>query len=649
MFRRRKNIDFWVRAMLLALALLVIFLPTDASARAGGGGHFGGGGGGGFGGGGHSFGGGGGGFTFSGGRGGNADWQTVVFIIVVFVIIICIKIAISRSDEEQRGEVIQRSRRMASAVQEGDALRQIQSRDPAFDTDAFYKRASAAFYKIQAAWCGHNLSSVRPFISDGIFERFTLQIMEQRDMGYHDQMDDLRIEGISLAEAVPDALFDALTVRVAASAADYEVSLKDGKPMEGVRSVEPFVEFWSFLRRRGVPSVPGRLGLIEGHCPNCGVAVEMNQSANCSHCKAVLRSGEYDWVLVEITQESEWEPTRPAEIPGVSELRGRDPEFNVQSLEDRASVMFWRKAMADRLGNIGPLKKIALPEYCDEYASQLKSLGRGFYGECGVGSVETTAVIVGEPMDRALVAVQWSGTIFMVGADGKPQRGQKGAIKQTLFVLGRKSGAQSDAGHVISSAHCPQCGAPESNKASNACEFCGIVLNDGSHSWVLMDAMDMSSPGAKSLIAQATSAGEADGLPSNLPPARAGMFAWMLKVAMADGSMNEKEQRTLEQTAQRYRFPKDRLQQMMSAAIHGQIDSDEPANRDEARLWLGAMAAEAIADGIVTPTEKELLCRVGAKYGLVRYDIETLIRQQKMAMFQEARSALRTPGTGEQK
>ena len=79
---------------------------------------------------------------------------------------------------------------------------------------------------------------------------------------------------------------------------------------------------------------------MEGHCPNCGAPIDINQNANCQHCKAFLRSGEYDWVLCEITQECEWQATKTTNLPGIQQTVERDPDFNTQELEDRTSVMF---------------------------------------------------------------------------------------------------------------------------------------------------------------------------------------------------------------------------------------------------------------------------------------------------------------------
>ena len=47
--------------------------------------------------------------------------------------------------------------------------------------------------KIQESWSAQDLSQIKHFVSDGIFERFTLQIQEQRDMGYRDFIERIRI------------------------------------------------------------------------------------------------------------------------------------------------------------------------------------------------------------------------------------------------------------------------------------------------------------------------------------------------------------------------------------------------------------------------------------------------------------------------
>jgi len=480
--------------ILSALALLLI--PAIAFARAGGGeGYHGGGGG-------HGRGGGGGG----GGGGGDGFWIVYYLIRLLFthpligipVLIIAILLYIkfqNQSGVDLSGgggggfTPMNRPSAPLRGPQLEAALASIRTNDTAFDPYAFFERVRPAFVKIQLAWWRQDLTEVRAFISDGVHERFLLQLAEQRDAGWRDHLDNIRVNAIDIAQIESDGVYDVVFLRIAASAVDFRESISTGQRLSGSNAPENFVEIWSFVRRRGARTRSGTTGLMEGNCPNCGAPIEMNQSANCTHCKALLRSGEYDWVLAEITQEVEWNRNVHTNLPGMDALRQRDPDFNAVELEDLASVIFWRKATADRQGKIDPLRKMALPTFSDQYARALapQPNGRWFMGECAVGSVQLKGLLLGSPMDRAVVEIRWNGKQY-ISMPGAPARvAGNEVLFHSLFTLSRKAGSMTDVGKGISSAHCPTCGAPDPGGATNACEYCGTVLNDGAHGWVLSD------------------------------------------------------------------------------------------------------------------------------------------------------------------
>ena len=484
---------------LLAISLAVTSLTAPfALARAGGGSHFHSGGG--FGGG-SSWGGGG---SWSGGHGGgglwvfdhngNVDWVGVAVLLIIGAIFLFRWYQQFKSlDDVYLGNTSTTPASPIPSIHEGNAeanaIQSLRESDPAFDPTRFYSRIQTAFLALQQAWTTQNLDPVRPFISDAILERFTIQFDEQKFLGYRDFMKNVSVESVRLVSVESDHLYDTATLRIRASAVDTEIAT-DGKLRGGSTMNQPFMEYWSFLRKRGAQSV--NQGLIEGHCPNCGAAVDINQNATCPHCKAILKNAQYDWVLTEITQADQWQSAHAAQPVGLQDMLQRDPNFTTADLEDRVSVMFWRLRLSDRLASADPLRKVAIPNFIDRFAAKFQSDPSGnrqCYLDCGVGSVTTLAVTPGNATtgesDHALVEVRWSGILYTLRPNTPPHRTPADNLFYSWYVLKRSPSAMTDPEKTISSAHCPNCGAPLSNTASNACEYCNTLLTDGTHGWLL--------------------------------------------------------------------------------------------------------------------------------------------------------------------
>ena len=535
---------------------------------------------------------------------------------------------------------------------EAAALQELRQSDPAFDPQKFYSRVNTAFLKIQDAWCVQNLQGIRPFISDGVHERFGLQFKEQKLDSVHDRMRDIRVLGIRMAQLIHDQVFDSATVSITASAVDQTLSTVDDRVISGSDVAEEFTEYWTFLRRRGVATTNGD-GLIEGHCPNCGAILAINQGTQCPSCHALLRSGQYDWVLAEITQASEWVPETSVVVPGLTELQSHDPHFTPAGLEDRVSVIFWRKALADRLGMVDPLRKVAAASFLQMYGPLLASQPNGdraFWGHCAVGYVRTIGVLCKAPMDRVLVEVCWSSQRYQTDASGKAHKTPQSNLARHLMVLERQSGVKTDPDQGVSSAHCPKCGAPIMDDTADACSFCGTVLNDGAHAWILLDMLPVHGQAAQELMGQlpssqtpvsdATATGQPVPDPQHLPPAPSGLLAWMVQCVVANGNIDEAEERMLQHTADRRGVSPEQLRRMVDAARHGQLHISEPKTPEAIESWLGAMITAALSDGEISPAEQQLIARVGQKYALSDYDIKMLIRRRQAQLYATAKTAL---------
>jgi uncharacterized membrane protein len=606
--------------------LIALLLPTALLlARAGGGGGFHGGGG--FGGGGfHGGGSFGGGFHGGGiyGGGGGSGSLPVSFVVIAMFMVFMFIILNQQRDGAYQSTDFRRGGTMIDEERKASIVEQVRQHDPAFDETAFCNRVQTAFFKIQTAWCAQNLKDVGLFLSDGVAERFALQFDEQRAEGHHDHMESIAVRSARIADLTSLGVFDEISVRIAARAIDYRAALSNGRRISGSTDIEPFVEIWSFLRRRGAVTDLAKPGLIEGNCPNCGAAITMNQTAQCQYCHALLHSGQYDWVLCEITQESEWERSTDHIIPGLDDLQQADVGFSPQALEDRASVIFWRKASADRIGKIDPLRKVAVESFCDRYAQSLIP-PRRFAGDCAVGGVHMLRFIPAddaEPMDRILVQVRWSGT--RIAIDKSSRQSTDGDLLQTtMLVLGRQSGVVTDPDKSISSAHCPNCGAPESQSTETACHACGTVLNDGSRNWVLLQWLRFDDPSAQALLR----GNLMDGHPIRTPTHVAGLLAWAVKVSLADGRLHPGERIVLEHFASHGSAATGELDRMIAAGVRGDLQTPEPANPAEARDWLAAVTQIALSDGTLDGREVQLLRTLATSAGLSDYDLGLLIKR----------------------
>ena len=304
----------WRRRLVLGALLaltLALTSPLLAFARAGGGGHFSGGGGS-FGGGGYSGYGGGGGFgggafllpffLFGGGGGG-----LIFFLFILFGLWqLYRRMSIGNPVQASNwGPSYAPMAEMRSTL--SDDLAALQAKDPNFNQQMFLDRAQAAFFALQKAWMDRNLEPARVYMSDGIYHRWKTQIDAMIAGHKKNMLDNLVIGGAQIVKVQTDPNFDSITVRIDASAADYEVDdATANKVIYGSRQEQPFTEYWTFTRSGSARTKAGE-GAEVTQCPNCGAPLSINESGVCSYCKATVTSGQFGWVLDNIAQASEWQ------------------------------------------------------------------------------------------------------------------------------------------------------------------------------------------------------------------------------------------------------------------------------------------------------------------------------------------------------
>lgn len=629
-----------VRFPALAAAIaMMILLPADAFARAGGGQSYGGGGGGG----------GGGGIGGGDGIGYLVFWliqlafrQPLIGVplLVVGVIVVSKAGRTARTGNQYR--TIEKAGRAAAVRKQDDLVQRIEAlkkRDPSFDPSLFLQKVGRGFLEVQSAWSNQELSRVGRFVSDGIRERFSMQMDLMRGEGYRNVIEDASVVSSAIVAIESDAVFDTIHVEIDARGRDRDLDTSTGRVIRENGS-EPFTEYWSFLRKPGAVTLANG-GLIEGVCPNCGAALELSDAGACENCDSVVTSGEYDWVLAEITQSIEWgTASDPSVIPGYTAMIGRDPAFNLQHIEDRASVIFWRMMRAHFEGGSDPLRKVALPAFIPTFEESLRFSSEDgwwlYFKDAAVGAVEIQRI---EPaaegsgeQDHIEVLIRWSGRNARRNPDGRIRNAGDRTIRPVVYHLVRNSGVATQKVRSFLSSHCQACGAPYTGGESGNCDYCGRILNDGGQDWVLastgrFEASRMN-PQAVNAFARA----------SLVPPDL--LLGAMAGVMFADGVLDPSEEKLLASFAASRGIPAGSVTEITASVRAGERTLPTPSTPAETRELLGAMSRMVLADGRMSSEEVEMLTGFGEASGMTRADVMQIIGRQREQLFKEARKIL---------
>jgi len=616
--------------------LIIKVFPLLTLCQAGGGGGFGGGGGGG------GFGGGGG----SGDGFGNLVYFLIRLVIEVPVVGVPASIGVvvftvysaKRTKEMQERRMIRRARRVLKHHERTVTWDEFEARDPGFARDIFLKRVKVAFHKAQDGWCAQDLEELAPFVSDGVFERFSVQIEEQRQEGWQQTMDSVRLGRLTFLHVEAGSPFDTITVRVPFEAQIGRKSLETQEPISGsLIKKEFFVECWTFVRRRGVKTLNGP-GLMEGQCPNCGAPLSLNQSAQCGTCGCRARSGEFDWVLTEITQAAAWKPESSESVIGLNAFLLKDEGMSVQLLEDRASLAFWRKAAADRRAEVGPLVSVATARFCDEYEQGLQNPNRSFAADRAVGSVRTQGLLRGEHQDHALVEICWDGVFGRMR--GSSRSGKRRRLRHNLFVFARKAGVQTPVVDSLTTAHCTECGAHDEGGTGATCPFCEAPRRGGDSTWLLDEV-----PTARAVrfwldrLDEEYQQHENKAVGGPFTHSPQDLLAWATALAQVDHSISSTERLALTELARRAGLDEGELDTLLAQDDEFEQPVEVPKH-ERAETWLSELLQVAWADGTLSKAERVLLERMAKQLGMNRAQFRRALIAGRKARYQNSRRAL---------
>lgn len=370
----------------------------------------------------------------------------------------------------------------------------IRAKDPNFNKKEFLERVKKAFIIVQEGWSNRDLSKAEAFLADGTYEQFLIQINTMKADHEIDLMKNINIKEAIIVRLESKAGYDSIHVLFTVEAINYRIDDRTNEFLNGSKQPEEFSEIWTFMRRTGTKTINN--GLIEGYCPNCGTKVKGTRLSKCPSCSSLLRSGQHDWILVGITQASEWRNTHVAPPIAYNSIIKEDPALNIQHLEDKLSLLFWRMVEANRVNNPVPIEKVSTSDFALAFENLQFEKAFPKCKECYIRYIEVIGFITNQPDYNYLIGqIVWGGHLIN-------QYGQ--IFKKSLFILRRKKEVVSDSGKCFCSSHCPNCGAPEPNNLSlDTCAYCNSFFNDDSKDWMLTDVVDLYSSEASKYKSEA--------------------------------------------------------------------------------------------------------------------------------------------------
>lgn len=520
--------------------------------------------------------------------------------------------AIDKAEAERRTSV------SASAVD--GWVSALKAKDPQFDLMKFFDRTKREFLELQDAWFKRNLEPVRKYLSDATFQRLVTQLKLMELLGVRDAIADPQVLDLQIIGLEQNDSFDSVHIRVMAQLCDAEApaNATDEQALAAARKVKPeqFTEVWTFVRKPGaVTRVEGDVS--QGKCPNCGAPFQGGAANTCEFCGAIVNSGNYDWVLAEITQGSQFQP-HPMTPDGFVKAKQSDPSLTTEALEDRASLVFWKWVESQSLGDAGRLAKVASAPFQEEVKGGIEHLAKQgkqkFFVECAVGAVNTQQLTQADGKDIAAVEIKWSAKIGIGPKGGKPPA-LPSQPQRYVMLLERSTGAKSSADNGMSTNRCPQCAAPLTDNGQPSCEFCGALLSSGEKDWVMKDFGSWEwwrSKGGQPATSRAAPA--AAKVPDREERER--LVYLMATMAMADGVVDEGERKLLKMASDRWGIPWANIELALNAPAGSLFDKLIVKGSTEAESFLKELVQVAMADGKIDSKEKKMLEAAAAHLGL---------------------------------
>ena len=487
------------------------------------------------------------------------------------------------------------------------------AKNPDFDTFKFKDKVRTAFTEIQNAWMFQDLSNVRKWISDGVYQRFHTQFIMMKQIEQMNEISNINIHHVFIDDVETDGVYDIVHVGIQYSMYDGFESKKFTRLNDG--GTIQATDFWSFIKKSGVKE---KDLYHTTNCPNCGgnLPADGGETAKCPYCSTITYLGDYDWILAEITQPDDYYNSNAKyEKQGKfsKKIRAQMDEkqdFSLQLLEDKASNGYMQIMTALMLKKPEITRRFVSDALYEKIEQQLKSEPAFVFNRLYLNHVTSFDFYKENGKDNIVVALKRSSQKIKNTNSSAPQFEQSIFSQDEVLIMSRDTGAGKPQGSLYAHS-CPNCGAPIKDTIELNCTYCNAQLNSTKYEWIISDWMSAAEYNQfkqtnNNSFAVDKNIDELD----ELFNVRDYALNNVMMMIAADGKIKGEEMAFAQMLARKWNYDLDKIQGFLSMATNNKLVIRMPQNEKQKKKIIALMEKAANLDNTITVDEIALLEQV---------------------------------------
>ena len=213
-------------------------------------------------------------------------------VVIVILVILILRGSKGKNGKSGGGNIAGAQRTVLPMT-----IADLKQQDPAFSEEKMKEKIANLYIRMQDCWQNKKWEEMRTSMDDAIFNQFNSQLNSLIRNNYTNYMDNIAVLGVDLTGFGQDDKHDIITALVRVRLKDYTVDDSTGKLVSGSKTAEKFMTYeWTMIRTKGAKSFE-RTEDQTKNCPNCGAPLDLNATAKCAYCGAVIQSADFDWVI----------------------------------------------------------------------------------------------------------------------------------------------------------------------------------------------------------------------------------------------------------------------------------------------------------------------------------------------------------------